>query len=89
MDEKMLTDDVFVADPVEERLMLGNEAVAQGAWEAGLRVAASYPGTPSTEITECVARFPEVDCQWAPNEKVATSAWAAARWAICSASTSG
>ena len=50
MDEKMLTDDVFVADPVEERLMLGNEAVAQGAWEAGLRVVASYPGTPSTEI---------------------------------------
>ena len=41
MDEKMLTDDVFVADPVEERLMLGNEAVAQGAWEAGLRVARS------------------------------------------------
>ena len=60
MDEKMLTDDVFVADPVEERLMLGNEAVAQGAWEAGLRVVASYPGTPSTEITECVARFPVI-----------------------------
>ena len=88
MDEKMLTDDVFVADPVEERLMLGNEAVAQGAWEAGLRVAASYPGTPSTEITECVARFPEVDCQWAPNEKVATevafgAAMAGARAMTC------
>ena len=88
MDEKMLTDDVFVADPVEERLMLGNEAVAQGAWEAGLRVVASYPGTPSTEITECVARFPEVDCQWAPNEKVATevafgAAMAGARAMTC------
>ena len=88
MDEKMLTDDVFVADPVEERLMLGNEAVAQGAWEAGLRVAASYPGTPSTEITECVARFPEVDCQWAPNETVATevafgAAMAGARAMTC------
>ena len=43
MDEKMLTDDVFVADPVEERLMLGNEAVAQGAWEAGLW----WPATPA------------------------------------------
>lgn len=53
------------------RLMLGNEAVAQGAWEAGVRVAASYPGTPSTEITECLARFSEINCQWAPNEKVA------------------
>lgn len=53
------------------RLMLGNEAVAQGAWEAGVRVAASYPGTPSTEITECLAHFSEINCQWAPNEKVA------------------
>ncbi len=52
-------------------LMLGNEAVAQGAWEAGVRVACSYPGTPSTEVTECLARFEEIHCQWAPNEKVA------------------
>lgn len=55
----------------EMNLMLGNEAVARGAWEAGVHVVASYPGTPSTEITECIAKFPEVDCQWAPNEKVA------------------
>ena len=71
MDEKMLTDDVFVADPVEERLMLGNEAVARGAYEAGVRVVSSYPGTPSTEITEFCAAYPEIDCEWAPNEKVA------------------
>ncbi|MEG0492786.1 MAG: indolepyruvate ferredoxin oxidoreductase subunit alpha [Clostridia bacterium] len=72
MDEKIITADVFTADHVDERLLLGNEAVAQGAWEAGVRVVASYPGTPSTEITEAVAKFPEVHCQWAPNEKVAT-----------------
>ena len=46
MDEEMLTDDELVADPVEERLMLGNEAVAQGAWEAGLRVVASLSRHP-------------------------------------------
>ena len=56
---------------MSKRLMLGNEAVAQGAWEAGLHVAASYPGTPSTEVTECLAKYPEINCQWAPNEKVA------------------
>ena len=71
MEEKFLTADVFAADAVEERLMLGNEAVAQGAWEAGVRVVSSYPGTPSTEITEYAAKFPEINCQWAPNEKVA------------------
>ena len=79
MDEKMLTDDVFVADPVEERLMLGNEAVAQGAWEAGLRVAASYPGTPSTEITEFIQAAEVRDrrgihCTWSSNEKTAMEA---------------
>ena len=88
MDEKMITADVFVANPVEERLMLGNEAVAQGAWEAGVRVVASYPGTPSTEITESAAKFSEIDCQWAPNEKVATevafgAAMAGARAMTC------
>lgn len=46
MDEKMLTDDVFVADPVEERLMLGNEAVAQGAWEAGPACGGQLPRHP-------------------------------------------
>ena len=58
MDEKMLTDDVFVADPVEERLMLGNEAVAQGAWEAGLRVAARLSRhAKHRNHRECVAQF--------------------------------
>ena len=54
-----------------KKLMLGNEAVARGAYEAGVRVVSSYPGTPSTEITEFCAAYPEIDCEWAPNEKVA------------------
>ena len=54
-----------------KKLMLGNEAVARGAFEAGVRVVSSYPGTPSTEITEFSAKYPEMKCQWAPNEKVA------------------
>ncbi|HHI67723.1 MAG TPA: indolepyruvate ferredoxin oxidoreductase subunit alpha, partial [Planctomycetes bacterium] len=50
----------------------GNEALAQGVWEGGLHFATGYPGTPSTEILETIAaRFPEVECQWAVNEKVA------------------
>ncbi|MDR1598762.1 MAG: indolepyruvate ferredoxin oxidoreductase subunit alpha [Oscillospiraceae bacterium] len=53
------------------RLLLGNEAVARGAWEAGCRVVASYPGTPSTEITEAAASYPEMDTEWSVNEKVA------------------
>lgn len=52
-------------------LMSGNDALAQGAWEAGVRVGAGYPGTPSTEILEALARLPGVDCEWSPNEKVA------------------
>ena len=55
-------------------LMLGNEAVARGLWEAGCSFASSYPGTPSTEITEAVAKYSEVYAEWAPNEKVATEA---------------
>jgi indolepyruvate ferredoxin oxidoreductase alpha subunit len=51
--------------------MLGNEAVARGAWEAGCTVAAAYPGTPSTEITEFIAKYDEIYCEWSPNEKVA------------------
>ena len=54
-----------------KQLMLGNEAVARGAWEAGLHVISSYPGTPSTEITEFAAKYPEINSEWAPNEKVA------------------
>ena len=52
-------------------LMLGNEAVARGLYEAGVTVVSSYPGTPSTEITENVARCEEIYSEWAPNEKVA------------------
>ncbi len=54
-----------------KKLMLGNEAVARGLYEAGCSFVSSYPGTPSTEITEAVARFEEVYAEWAPNEKVA------------------
>ena len=54
-----------------KKLMLGNEAIARGAYEAGVRVVSSYPGTPSTEITEFCATYPEMNCEWAPNEKVA------------------
>jgi len=52
-------------------LLLGNEAVARGAWEAGVKVATAYPGTPSTEITENIAKMSDVYCEWSPNEKVA------------------
>lgn len=53
-----------------KRLLSGNEAVARGAWEAGCVVASGYPGTPSSEIMETYARFPNVYAEWAPNEKV-------------------
>ncbi|MBQ6946910.1 MAG: indolepyruvate ferredoxin oxidoreductase subunit alpha [Clostridia bacterium] len=52
-------------------LILGNEAVARGLFEAGCSFVSSYPGTPSTEITEAVAKYPEIYAEWAPNEKVA------------------
>lgn len=54
-----------------KKLMLGNEAVARGLYEAGAKVVSSYPGTPSTEITEYAAKYDEIYCEWAPNEKVA------------------
>ena len=54
-----------------KQLMLGNTAVARGLYEAGCCVVSSYPGTPSTEITEEAVKFPEIYCEWAPNEKVA------------------
>ncbi|MDR0928134.1 MAG: indolepyruvate ferredoxin oxidoreductase subunit alpha, partial [Oscillospiraceae bacterium] len=56
---------------MNKALMLGNEAIARGAWEAGVKVASSYPGTPSTEITEVLATYPEINAEWATNEKVA------------------
>ena len=54
-----------------KKLMLGNDAVARGLYEAGCRVVSSYPGTPSTEITEAIAKYDEIYSEWAPNEKVA------------------
>lgn len=71
-----------------KKLMLGNEAVARGAYEAGVSVASAYPGTPSTEITENIAKYDDIYSEWAPNEKVALevaigSSIAGAR-AICS-----
>ena len=57
-----------------KQLVLGNAAVARGLYEAGCCVISSYPGTPSTEITEEAVKFPEIYCEWAPNEKVAMEA---------------
>ena len=56
---------------MEKKIMLGNEAIARGAYEAGVKVSSAYPGTPSTEISEFVALYDEVYAEWAPNEKVA------------------
>jgi len=71
-----------------KKLMLGNEAVARGFYEAGCRLVSSYPGTPSTEITEYAAKYGEIYCEWAPNEKVAMevafgASLAGARAACC------
>jgi indolepyruvate ferredoxin oxidoreductase alpha subunit len=54
-----------------KRILSGNEAIARGVWEAGARVAAAYPGTPSTEILEHLALSPGIYCEWSTNEKVA------------------
>jgi len=71
-----------------KKLMLGNEAVARGAFEAGVTVATAYPGTPSTEITENIAKYEDVYSEWSPNEKVALEvaigASVAGARAICS-----
>ena len=53
------------------KLLSGNEAIAQGAWEAGCHIGTAYPGTPSTETMEAFAQLPEVYAEWCPNEKVA------------------
>ena len=55
---------------MEKKIMLGNEACARGAYEAGVKVFSSYPGTPSTEVTETLAKYDEIHVEWAPNEKV-------------------
>lgn len=57
-----------------KHLITGDEAVARGAWEAGVRFASAYPGTPSTEILENIARYQEIRAEWAPNEKTALEA---------------
>ena len=54
-----------------KELLIGNAAVARGLYEAGCKIVSSYPGTPSTEITEFAAKYDEIYCEWAPNEKVA------------------
>lgn len=54
-----------------KKLLIGNEAIARGAWEAGCTVVSSYPGTPSTEITEFISTYEDIYSEWAPNEKVA------------------
>ena len=51
-----------------KKLMSGNEAIAQGAWEAGVLFAAGYPGTPSTEVLEVLATYDEIDAHWSSNE---------------------
>ena len=71
-----------------KKLMLGNEAIARGAYEAGVRVVSAYPGTPSTEVSECIAKYDEVYAEWAPNEKVAFevavgASFAGARSMVC------
>lgn len=73
---------------MKELLLLGNEAVARGAYEAGVKVASAYPGTPSTEITESIAKYDEIYAEWSPNEKVAVevaigAAIAGARSIVC------
>ena len=55
---------------MEKKIMLGNEAFARGAYEAGVKVVSSYPGTPSTEVTENAAKYDGIHVEWAPNEKV-------------------
>ncbi len=56
---------------MEKQMMLGNQAIARGLYEAGVKVCAAYPGTPSTEISEFVAKYKEIYAEWSPNEKVA------------------
>ncbi|MDD3414735.1 MAG: indolepyruvate ferredoxin oxidoreductase subunit alpha [Lachnospiraceae bacterium] len=55
----------------QTKIMLGNEAIARGAFEAGVKVSAAYPGTPSTEISENIVNYKEIYAEWSPNEKVA------------------
>ena len=62
-------------------MLSGNEAIARGAWEAGVKLASAYPGTPSTEILETLAKYEDIYCEWSPNEKVAVEVGAGAAFA--------
>ena len=64
-----------------KKIMTGNEAIAQGAWEAGLHIASAYPGTPSTEILENLSAYRDVYSEWSTNEKVALEVAAGASMA--------
>ncbi len=71
-----------------QEILSGNEAIARGAWEAGVKLAAAYPGTPSTEILEATARYTDIYSEWSPNEKVAMevgigASMAGARALVC------
>jgi len=66
---------------VETEILSGNEAIARAAWEAGVKLASAYPGTPSTEILESLAEYEDVYCEWSPNEKVAMEVGAGAVFA--------
>ena len=69
----------------EKEMMLGNAAIARGAYEAGVRVSAAYPGTPSTEISENIINYKEIYAEWSPNEKVAAEVAIGASMAGCRA----
>ena len=88
MFNKLLLQRKIEGDNMSKKLMLGNEAIARGAYEAGVKVTSAYPGTPSTEISEIIAKYDEVYAEWAPNEKVAVevaigSSFAGARSMAC------
>jgi len=72
---------------VTRALLSGNEAIAHGAWEAGVRIGVGYPGTPSTETLENFVRLPGVYAEWAPNEKVALEVAAVPAWAASARSS--
>lgn len=68
-------------------LFSGNEAIARGAYEAGVKVCSAYPGTPSTEVFEALPQYRDsLYCEWAPNEKVATEVPTAQASQVCAAS---
>src|SRR4051812_3169450 len=65
------TDTLAMKPLAAHKLLSGVEALAQGAWQAGVTVATGYPGTPTTGVLQACEGFPEIRCQWAANEKVA------------------